>query len=39
LFLATLPPHAYIPELVMVPTALQALGKTSTATPPMQSED
>lgn len=39
LFLATLPPHAYIPELVMVPTALQALGKTSTATPPMRIED
>ena len=36
-FLATLPPHAYVPELVMVPTALQALGKTSTATPPMRS--
>ena len=38
LFLATLPPHAYIPELTMVPTALQALGKTSTATPPVGSE-
>lgn len=30
LFLATLPPRAYVPELVMVPTAIQALGKTST---------
>jgi len=35
LFLATLPPHAYVPELTMVPTAIQALGKTSTATPPL----
>jgi NAD(P)-dependent dehydrogenase (short-subunit alcohol dehydrogenase family) len=35
LFLATLPPHAYVPELIMVPTAIQALGKTSTATPPV----
>ena len=35
LFLATLPPHAYVPELTMVPTAIQALGKTSTATPPI----
>ena len=34
LFLATLPPHAYIPELTMVPTRIQALGKTSVATPP-----
>jgi NAD(P)-dependent dehydrogenase (short-subunit alcohol dehydrogenase family) len=37
LFLATLPPHAYVPELTMVPTAIQALGNTSTATPPMRS--
>ena len=29
LFLATLPPRAYVPELTMVPTAIQALGKTS----------
>ena len=39
LFLATLPPRAYVPELAMVPTALQALGKTSTATPPTRSEE
>jgi NAD(P)-dependent dehydrogenase (short-subunit alcohol dehydrogenase family) len=39
LFLATLPPRAYVPELTMVPTMIQALGKTSTATPPMQSEE
>ena len=39
LFLATLPPHAYVPELTMVPTAIQALGKTSTATPPVSRGD
>ncbi len=39
LFLATLPPHAYVPELTMVPTAIQALGKTSTATPPVSHGD
>jgi NAD(P)-dependent dehydrogenase (short-subunit alcohol dehydrogenase family) len=38
-FLATLPPHAYVPELTMVPTAIQALGKTSTATPPVSPGD
>ena len=35
LFLATLPPHAYVPELTMIPTQLQALGKTSVASPPV----
>ena len=35
LFLATLPPHAYVPELTMIPTKLQAMGKTSIATPPV----
>jgi NAD(P)-dependent dehydrogenase (short-subunit alcohol dehydrogenase family) len=35
LFLVTLPPRAYVPELTMVPTAIQALGKTSTASPPV----
>jgi NAD(P)-dependent dehydrogenase (short-subunit alcohol dehydrogenase family) len=39
LFLATLPPRAYVPELTMVPTAIQALGKTSTATPPVAQGD
>jgi len=39
LFLATLPPRAYVPELTMVPTAIQALGKTSTATPPVSQGD
>jgi NAD(P)-dependent dehydrogenase (short-subunit alcohol dehydrogenase family) len=34
LFLATLPPRAYVPELTILPAAIQALGKTSTATPP-----
>ena len=34
LFLATLPPRAYVPELTILPTAIQALGKTSTASPP-----
>jgi NAD(P)-dependent dehydrogenase (short-subunit alcohol dehydrogenase family) len=34
LFLATLPPRAYVPELTILPTAIQALGKTSSATPP-----
>ena len=38
-FLATLPPHAYVPELTMVPTTIQALGKTSTATPPVAGEE
>src|ERR671914_2192797 len=38
-FLATLPPRAYVPELIMVPTAIQALGKTSTATPPVSQGD
>jgi NAD(P)-dependent dehydrogenase (short-subunit alcohol dehydrogenase family) len=34
-FLATLPPRAYVPELTILPTELQALGKTSTASPPV----
>ena len=33
-FLATLPARAYVPELTILPTEIQALGKTSTATPP-----
>lgn len=32
-FLVTLPPHVHVPELTMVPTRLQALGKTGVATP------
>lgn len=35
LFLVTLPHHAHVPELTMVPTEIQSLGKTSTATPPV----
>jgi len=35
LFLATLPPRAYVPQLTILPTEIQALGKTSTATPPV----
>jgi len=38
LFLATLPERAYVPELTIVPTQLQALGKSSTATPPLRGE-
>jgi hypothetical protein len=33
LFVAALPERAYVPELTILPTALQALGKTSVATP------
>jgi NAD(P)-dependent dehydrogenase (short-subunit alcohol dehydrogenase family) len=33
-FLATLPARAYVPELTILPTEIQALGKTSTASPP-----
>lgn len=38
LFLATLPPRAYVPELTMIPAAIQALGKTGVATPPVSAE-
>ena len=34
-FLASLPERAYVPELTILPTEIQALGKTSTATPPV----
>lgn len=34
LFLATLPERAYVPELTILPTAIQALGKSSTTSPP-----
>ena len=34
LFLATLPERAYVPELTILPTAIQALGESSTASPP-----
>ena len=35
LFLATLPERAYVPEMTILPTAIQALGKSSTASPPI----
>ncbi len=35
LFLATLPERAYVPEMTILPTAIQALGKSSTAVPPV----
>jgi len=38
LFLATLPPRAYVPEMTILPTAIQALGKSSTASPPAPEE-
>lgn len=37
-FLATLPPRAYVPELTILPTAIQALGKSSTASPPLSEQ-
>jgi NAD(P)-dependent dehydrogenase (short-subunit alcohol dehydrogenase family) len=33
LFAVTLPPRAYVPELTILPTALQAVGKTNVPTP------
>lgn len=40
LFLVPLPSRAHVPELTVIPTALQALGKTGVATPPIsQSEE
>ncbi len=33
LFLATLPERAYVPEMTILPTAIQALGKSSSASP------
>lgn len=35
LFLAALPERAYVPEMTILPTAIQALGKSSTASPPV----
>ncbi len=37
LFLAGLPPRAHVPELTILPTALQAMGKTSVGSPPVAS--
>lgn len=33
LFAVSLPPRAYVPEITVLPTALQAIGKTNAATP------
>jgi NADP-dependent 3-hydroxy acid dehydrogenase YdfG len=33
LFAVTLPPRAHVPELTILPTALQSVGKTNVATP------
>jgi NAD(P)-dependent dehydrogenase (short-subunit alcohol dehydrogenase family) len=33
LFAVTLPPRAYVPELTILPTALQSIGKTNVANP------
>ena len=38
-FLVTLPPRVHVPELTMIPTALQALGKTGIATPPVSTDE
>ena len=38
-FLVTLPPRAHVPELTMLPAALQALGKTGVATPQVSAEE
>lgn len=35
LFAATLPPRAHVPELTILPTVLQSVGKTKVASPPL----
>jgi NADP-dependent 3-hydroxy acid dehydrogenase YdfG len=35
LFAVTLPPRAHVPELTILPTGLQAVGKTNVANPPL----
>jgi NADP-dependent 3-hydroxy acid dehydrogenase YdfG len=35
LFAATLPPRAHVPELTILPTVLQSVGKTNVAHPPL----
>ena len=39
LFVASLPPRAFVPELTILPTVLQALGKTGVASPPVPSAE
>jgi NADP-dependent 3-hydroxy acid dehydrogenase YdfG len=38
LFAATLPPRAHVPELTILPTALQAVGKTNVGNPPLPAD-
>jgi NAD(P)-dependent dehydrogenase (short-subunit alcohol dehydrogenase family) len=38
LFAVSLPPRAYVPELTILPTALQAVGKTNAASPALPDE-
>jgi NADP-dependent 3-hydroxy acid dehydrogenase YdfG len=38
LFVVTLPPRAHVPELSILPTAVQAIGKTNVAQPPLPGE-
>jgi NADP-dependent 3-hydroxy acid dehydrogenase YdfG len=38
LFAATLPARAHVPELTILPTALQAVGKTNVASPPLPAD-
>ncbi len=39
LFAATLPPRAHVPELTILPTALQSVGKTNVASPQLPGRD
>jgi NADP-dependent 3-hydroxy acid dehydrogenase YdfG len=39
LFAATLPPRAHVPELTILPTVLQSIGKTNVASPPLPGSD
>jgi NAD(P)-dependent dehydrogenase (short-subunit alcohol dehydrogenase family) len=38
MLMVSLPPRAWVPELTIIPTALQAVGKTSIANPPAPGE-
>jgi NADP-dependent 3-hydroxy acid dehydrogenase YdfG len=38
LFAVTLPPRASVPEITILPTALQAVGKTNVASPPLPAD-
>jgi len=39
LFAVTLPPRASVPEITILPTALQSVGKTNVANPPLPEND